>query len=95
MALVWRPIDLSEDGSEARFSGDPAELVDAFGELLDLIRSRPAWHAEAACRTHPELNWFPVRGADVRPVLSVCEGCAVRAECRDAVTCDAPGFGAS
>jgi hypothetical protein len=29
-------------------------------ELLDMLEPLP-WHADAACREHPELSWFPGR----------------------------------
>jgi hypothetical protein len=32
------------------------------GELLiEQILLRLSWHAHAACREYPELNWFPER----------------------------------
>jgi hypothetical protein len=34
-----------------RWTGDPLELL-----TLDLVTLRPAWHADAACREHPELS---------------------------------------
>ena len=45
-------------------------------ELLD----RPAWHPGAACRDHPEVDFFRGRGVDTRPAKAVCAGCDVRAE---------------
>ena len=50
--------------------------------LLDLLTHRPAFHADAACVEHPELTWFPPRGADLGPVKAVCASCLVLAECR-------------
>jgi WhiB family redox-sensing transcriptional regulator len=54
-------------------------------ELLDLL-SLPAWHAEAACREHPGVTWFPERapGADSsgRKAKAVCRRCLVVDECR-------------
>ena len=29
------------------------------GGLFDMLE-RPAWHAAAACREHPDVSWFPV-----------------------------------
>src|SRR5205823_4410487 len=48
---------------------------------LTALFDRPAWQANAACRDHPEVSWFPSRGEDVRPAQTICAGCAVRAEC--------------
>jgi len=51
--------------------------------LLDLIASgTPAWHADAACKEHPDLSWFPERGEDSTAAKAVCESCLVTAECR-------------
>jgi hypothetical protein len=41
----------------------------------------PAWHADAACREHPELNWFPGRNDDWSAPLAICATCPVRADC--------------
>ena len=45
---------------------------------------RPPWHADAACREHPELTWFPDRGQPTEPAKAVCAGCLVAPECRAA-----------
>lgn len=60
--------------------GDPAPLRLACDGTL-LAPSRPAWHADALCREHPEVNFFPKTGEDLRPARAVCGSCAVRAEC--------------
>lgn len=39
------------------------------------------WHRDAACREHPEINFFPERGEPVDPAKAVCGRCLVRAEC--------------
>lgn len=49
-------------------------------ELLELLE-RPAWQADAACREHPEVTWFPKRGESSAPAKAVCERCLVRSEC--------------
>lgn len=50
-------------------------------QLADLV-SRPAWMAKAACRDHPEVSFFPVRGESTgAPAKAVCRSCSVRAEC--------------
>ena len=51
--------------------------------LLDLLASgHPAWHADAACKEHPELSWFPELGEDSTAAKAVCSTCLVVAECR-------------
>ncbi len=56
-------------------------------QLADLLLSRPAWHADAACAEHPLRVMFPeVRyGAPdtkaVRRARQVCSGCLVQPEC--------------
>ncbi|MFT3854792.1 MAG: WhiB family transcriptional regulator [Ilumatobacteraceae bacterium] len=54
----------------------------ALAELLATLHP-PAWHADAACREHPELTWFPARGgaADVAAAVAICDTCLVRDEC--------------
>jgi len=55
----------------------------AAADLLDLIAGgKPAWHADAACREHPELSWFPAQGEDSSAARAVCSGCLVVGECR-------------
>ncbi len=50
--------------------------------LLDVLTARPAWHADAACREHPEVVFFPELGQSSAPAKAVCERCLVRDECR-------------
>lgn len=77
MALTWQAIDVREDPDEARYEHDPAERYISLAELL----RRPAWHADAACREHPDVSWFPARGEPVTEAKRICAGCLVRAEC--------------
>lgn len=58
------------------------DVDDPLTALLNFIR--PAFHADAACREHPELSWFPERGEPTKAQLAVCAGCLVRDECREA-----------
>jgi WhiB family redox-sensing transcriptional regulator len=51
--------------------------------LAGLI-DRPAWVKDAACLEHPDLSWYPDRGADVREQKRICDGCLVRVECHQA-----------
>lgn len=48
--------------------------------LVELVE-RPAWMADAACREHPELNYFPERGEALEPAKAVCRSCLVAEEC--------------
>ncbi|MGI8753591.1 MAG: WhiB family transcriptional regulator [Acidimicrobiales bacterium] len=53
------------------------------GELFDLVRRRPAFHADAACReAPPEVSWFIERGGDPGPAKAICARCLVVADCR-------------
>lgn len=48
-----------------------------------LIPPRSAWHAGAACRSTPGIDFFPSQGPRRRTdaALAVCRGCPVVAEC--------------
>lgn len=70
---------ITRDDQLERWHRDPAELWEALGELT----LPPAWHADAACKEHPEITWFPVRGEKVTAAREVCDGCLVRQECLD------------
>lgn len=63
----------------------PRESTDALEELAAIVAMlaavRPAWHADAACKEHPELDWFPPKGVTHRRLVEVCRGCLVREEC--------------
>lgn len=39
------------------------------------------WKAESACRSHPEVDFFPDRGEDTDAAKRICAGCTVRREC--------------
>jgi len=82
VALTWQSVDLRSDPYEAEYRFDPGELVASAGLLLEAI-GRPAWMADAACRDHPELTWFPGQGVDVRAAVQICGECPVRKECLD------------
>lgn len=70
---------------------DPPSLT----ELIHWIaRPRPVWMRDAACREHPEVNFFPARGEDRRPALAVCGRCLVLNECRQWALHDAAHTGA-
>ena len=53
-----------------------------YEELLDLCEP-PAWHADAACREHPGVSWFPggrspKAGAEAK---AICGRCLAREDC--------------
>ncbi len=51
-------------------------------DLLALLATaRPSWHADAACREHPELSWHPELGESAAAAKAVCSGCLVVDEC--------------
>lgn len=77
------PRELDPDKLRALAAAESYRLLAEGAELPDLaaLLARPAWMADAACREHPELSWFPGRGEDVRPAMAVCGGCLVRQEC--------------
>lgn len=52
-----------------------------YAELVGLLDRRPDWHRDALCREHPELDWLPPRGVDLRPMRLVCARCLVSDEC--------------
>ncbi len=56
--------------------------VEAVSLLELLTAGRPSWYADAACREHAELSWFPELGQSSAPAKAVCERCLVRDECR-------------
>lgn len=80
MALAWQPLDLRDDTDDALYAGDPAGLIDA-ADLVAALATRPAWMADASCREHPDVTWFPKRGQSTDPAKAICTRCLVRAEC--------------
>lgn len=79
--MTWQPIDLNDDDGPW-FTGDPAELRDAFLTMLGELH--PPWHRRAACRGKGTATFFPERGQHVRPAKEMCETCPVRSECFEA-----------
>jgi WhiB family redox-sensing transcriptional regulator len=49
-------------------------------DSLAVLAYRP-WEADALCREHPEVNFFPERGEDLRPAKELCARCLVSEEC--------------
>lgn len=56
----------------------------AYPDLGDLLGHRPAWHAQAAGRAHPEASFFPALGESADPATPVCAGRLVRVDCQEA-----------
>ena len=46
-----------------------------------ISQGRLAWHWDAACKEHPEVNWFPEKGDGHRPAQRICDGCLVAPNC--------------
>lgn len=44
---------------------------------------RPAWQRDALCIEHPEVEFFPERGASNSAAKAVCGACLVRNDCLD------------
>jgi excisionase family DNA binding protein len=50
--------------------------------VADLV-DRPAFMADALCREHPEVDFFPERGVTLEPARRICARCLVRVDCLD------------
>jgi hypothetical protein len=66
------------------------------GESLFALLERPAWQADAACREHPEIDWFRTMGDNHPAAKRVYAGCLVRNPCQQwrfhtAASCTAYG----
>lgn len=65
------------------YDTEPPDLA----AVLDLLEP-PAWQADAACREHPEIDWFPTACNNIAEAKKVCAGCLVNDECANwAVSC--------
>lgn len=62
----------------APLDGAAPGLTDLFGAVA---ANRPAFHADALCREHPEVSWFLERGEPMGPAKDICGRCLVLAEC--------------
>jgi WhiB family redox-sensing transcriptional regulator len=56
---------------------DCDDVLDELARLLE----RPAWQADALCREHPDVSWFPGQGEPTDPAKEICARCAVSDEC--------------
>ena len=50
-------------------------------DRLKVLPARPSWWADAACRAHPEVNFFPAKGEATAPAKAVCAECPSREPC--------------
>jgi WhiB family redox-sensing transcriptional regulator len=69
---------------DTRPVGEPDRTSD-LSAVFDLL-TPPEWHARAACRDHPEINWIPDRGqqkTELQAAKAVCDQCPVRDQCAD------------
>ncbi len=48
---------------------------------LDELFHRPDWTRDAACREHPEVDFFATTAAAIDRAKAICETCLVRDEC--------------
>lgn len=50
--------------------------------LAALVRGlESAWKADALCKEHPTVNFFPERGEDASEARDICSRCMVQSEC--------------
>ncbi len=64
------------------FRGDIGDELGDVGELLEAIRRRPGWHADALCKeAPPEVDFFAT-GKAAEEAKRVCSRCLVVFECR-------------
>jgi Transcription factor WhiB/Homeodomain-like domain len=71
LALVRRP--------PGCLSRDRGHTVEAVADLFNW--ARPRWHADAACKEHPELTWVVSDRDSATRQLAICATCLVREEC--------------
>ena len=55
---------------------------------FDAILSPPTWHADAQCKEHTDVNFFPAKNQDPTAALAICAGCLVRLECLEYALAD-------
>ena len=55
--------------------------------------SDPFWAGRAACRKHPDVNFFPGRGEDSAPAKAVCTNCPVKDICLEVALRNVEKFG--
>jgi len=60
-------------------TADPCDVLAHLAHLLEA--GRPAWQADAACRHHPQADFFPEHGGVTSAAEAVCASCPVRQKC--------------
>ena len=50
-------------------------------KLQGVLEDRGGWRADAACREHPEVDFFPQDSYGVALAQRVCADCPVRLDC--------------
>jgi Transcription factor WhiB len=50
---------------------------------------RPAWHRDAACKEHPELDWIVDKGVVLTKQRAICARCLVQPDCAAYAAADA------
>lgn len=67
-------------------SAEPIEasFYAALADLFGIDGERYAWRAYAACKTRPDLDWFPGRGVPLTEQKKVCASCPVKDACLEA-----------
>jgi WhiB family redox-sensing transcriptional regulator len=56
-------------------------LATAMVRLLRILGQLEPWQRDALCREHPEVEFFPERGASTREAKALCARCLVRDDC--------------
>jgi hypothetical protein len=75
--------------------GSLSDELSGYGDLLELVHNRPPWHADALCKEHPELSWFPSqrsKPARLAPIRAVCRACLAHDDCRAWSLAQGPGL---
>lgn len=49
--------------------------------LERIIAAQPPWMADAACREHPDVSWFPELGQSTEQAKDICSRCLVLGDC--------------
>ncbi len=60
---------------------------------VDLNDAAYDWRDYGACRTRPDINFFPERGESTREAKAVCTTCPVQAICLDVALANSERFG--
>lgn len=70
---------------------DPDDEALAYAVAVIITRNRQPWWADALCREHPDVEFFPGLGQSTAPAKDLCRRCLVRDDClTHAVELDEP-----